>query len=74
MDWLAQRNGSSREDAYLAATADIPLRRPSSPEEIAGAIAWLLSEDASYLNGAVIPLDGGVSIVDVGAHVFEEVR
>jgi meso-butanediol dehydrogenase / (S,S)-butanediol dehydrogenase / diacetyl reductase len=74
MDWLAERNGSSREDAYLAATADIPLRRPSSPEEIAGAIAWLLSEDASYLNGAVIPLDGGVSIVDVGAHIFEEVR
>ena len=55
-------------------TADVPLRRPSTPEEIAGAIAWLLSEDASYLNGAVIPLDGGVSIVDVGAHAFEVVR
>ena len=74
MDLLAERRGSSREDAYMAATADAPLRRPSSPEEIAGAIAWLLSEDASYLNGAVIPLDGGVSIVDAGAHVFEEVR
>ena len=74
MDWLAERSGSSREDAYMAATVDVPLRRPSSPEEIAGAIAWLLSEDASYLNGAVIPVDGGVSVVDVGAHAFEEVR
>ena len=49
----------SREDAYAAATADVPLRRPSTPEEIAGAVAWLLSADASYVNGAVIPVDGG---------------
>ena len=73
MDWLAERSGSSREDAYGAATVDVPLRRPSSPEEIAGTIAWLLSDDASYLNGAVIPVDGGVSVVDVGARAFEEV-
>jgi NAD(P)-dependent dehydrogenase (short-subunit alcohol dehydrogenase family) len=73
MDGLAERSGSSREDAYLAATVDVPLRRPSEPDEIAGTIAWLLSDDASYLNGAVIPVDGGVSTVDVGARAFEEV-
>jgi NAD(P)-dependent dehydrogenase (short-subunit alcohol dehydrogenase family) len=74
MDWLAEQGGSSREDAYRTATEDVPLRRPSEPEEIAGAISWLLSDDASYLNGAVIPLDGGTSIVDVGGRAFEVAR
>ena len=60
----------SREGAYAVATQDVPLRRPSEPEEIAAAVAWLLSDDASYLNGAVIPVDGGVTIVDVGTLAF----
>ena len=59
MDWLAARSCSSREAAYAASTQDVPLRRPSTPEEIAGTVAWLLSDDASYVNGAVIPVDGG---------------
>ena len=61
---------SSREEAYATATQDVPLRRPSTPEEIAGSVAWLLSDDASYVNGAVIPVDGGVTIVDVGTLAF----
>lgn len=65
--------GLAREDAYAAATQDVPLRRASSPEEIAGSVAWLLSDDASYVNGAVIPVDGGVSIVDVGTLAFGKV-
>ena len=44
----------------------MPLRRPSTPEEIAGTVAWLLSDDAAYVNGAVIPVDGGHTMVDVG--------
>jgi len=60
----------SREGAYAVATQDVPLRRPSEPEEVAAAVAWLLSDDASYLNGAVIPADGGATIVDVGTLAF----
>jgi len=60
----------SREAAYAAATRDVPLRRPSEPEEIAAAVAWLLSDDASYVNGAVIPVDGGHTMVDVGTLAF----
>jgi NAD(P)-dependent dehydrogenase (short-subunit alcohol dehydrogenase family) len=60
----------SREGAYAVATQGVPLRRPSEPEEIAAAVAWLLSDESSYLNGAVIPIDGGVTIVDVGTLVF----
>ncbi len=35
----------------------------SSPEQQASAITWLLSDDASYVNGVVLPVDGGWSVV-----------
>ncbi|MFH8889397.1 SDR family oxidoreductase [Streptomyces sp. NPDC017949] len=46
-------------DRPARAAAGIPLGRAGRPEEIAGAIAWLLSEDASYTTGAVLRVAGG---------------
>ena len=46
--------------AKVAALA--PMGRAGQPEEIAGAVAWLLSDDASYVNATVLPIDGGQSI------------
>jgi glucose 1-dehydrogenase len=37
----------------------IPLRRAGEPEEIAAAVAWLLSDDASYTTGAILRVAGG---------------
>ncbi|MEQ8195245.1 MAG: SDR family oxidoreductase [Rhodospirillales bacterium] len=37
----------------------VPLRRLGLPEEAANAVLWLLSEEASYVNGAVVPISGG---------------
>ena len=40
--------------------SDAPLRRLGSPDEVAAAVAWLLSEEASYVSGAVLPVAGGL--------------
>jgi NAD(P)-dependent dehydrogenase (short-subunit alcohol dehydrogenase family) len=38
----------------------VPMHRPGEPEEIAGAVAWLLSPEASYTTGAVLRVAGGL--------------
>jgi NAD(P)-dependent dehydrogenase (short-subunit alcohol dehydrogenase family) len=43
----------------VATDAKIPLGRHATPDEIAGLFAWLASDDAGYLTGAVITIDGG---------------
>jgi len=40
----------------------VPLRRTGQSEEVASVYAWLASDDASYISGAVISVDGGVVV------------
>jgi NAD(P)-dependent dehydrogenase (short-subunit alcohol dehydrogenase family) len=51
--------GSEGEARFLSM---IPMRRLGKPEEIAAAIAFLLSEDASFITGQTLFVDGGGSI------------
>ena len=60
--------GTTRTEIHAAAgrpnapderAGGIPMRRPGEPHEIAGAVAWLLSADASYTTGADIRVSGG---------------
>jgi NAD(P)-dependent dehydrogenase (short-subunit alcohol dehydrogenase family) len=39
----------------------IPLRRPASPDEVAAAAEFLVSEHNTYVTGAVLPVDGGLT-------------
>ena len=49
----------SREAAYERAMREVPLRRMSEPEEIAGTAAWLLSDDARGVTGQAIDQNNG---------------
>jgi 3-oxoacyl-[acyl-carrier protein] reductase len=40
----------------------IPAGRFAQPSEVAAAVAWLASDDAAYISGAVIPVDGGLGM------------
>jgi meso-butanediol dehydrogenase / (S,S)-butanediol dehydrogenase / diacetyl reductase len=64
MDELAAVRGIDREQAYRDANAAVPARRAAEPDEVAALVVWLASEQASYLNGSVIPVDGGAGLVD----------
>lgn len=50
------------EDQQAAYKKNIPAGRFAQPSEVAGVVAWLASDDAAYISGAVIPVDGGLGM------------
>jgi 3-oxoacyl-[acyl-carrier protein] reductase len=50
------------EKVLQAMIAHTPLRRAGTPEDVANTYAWLASDQASFIHGTVISVDGGVVI------------
>jgi 3-oxoacyl-[acyl-carrier protein] reductase len=50
------------DDRLAELTAMVPLQRVAEANEIAGVVAFLASDDAAYITGAVIPVDGGLGM------------
>jgi len=48
--------------AREAMLGKIPLGRPGRPEDVAGAVRFLLGPAGAYLTGQVLPVDGGLSL------------
>ena len=63
MDGLASRIGGGRDDAFRTVTEHQPLARVADPSEVADAVAFLASDAARFITGAVMPIDGGSSAV-----------
>jgi 3-oxoacyl-[acyl-carrier protein] reductase len=55
----AQRVGLDPDEAIARASEQIPLRRVGKPEDVANVIAFLASDDAGYVSGQVIYVNGG---------------
>ena len=59
----ARMTGLPAEELLARQQARIPLRRLGTPEEIASVALFLASDRASYVTGAIIPMDGGAGAV-----------
>jgi 3-oxoacyl-[acyl-carrier protein] reductase len=61
-DATAKRLGVDVDDFRKAAAASNPIKRVGSPEDIAAAAAFLCSDEASYITGQTLYVDGGAKI------------
>jgi NAD(P)-dependent dehydrogenase (short-subunit alcohol dehydrogenase family) len=59
LDYFEKLTGQTREEIAKEAAAAPALRRNGKPEEVAAAVAFLASDDASYITGITMPIAGG---------------
>lgn len=60
--------GGSDDDTSTAGVDITPLDRPGTPEEVADVVVRLCSEDASFVTGIAVPVDGGMTAGRVWGH------
>ncbi|GAA4671953.1 SDR family NAD(P)-dependent oxidoreductase [Gordonia humi] len=59
-DFMKSDGRFTKEETEARFVSAIPMGRPGRPEEIAHAALWLLSDDASFVTGIAMPVDGGL--------------
>jgi NAD(P)-dependent dehydrogenase (short-subunit alcohol dehydrogenase family) len=52
--------GSNQERARAGLAKSIPLGKIGEPDDVAAAVAYLASDDAKFVTGAELPIDGGL--------------
>jgi 3-oxoacyl-[acyl-carrier protein] reductase len=57
---VSSRTGKTVDEAMKQVLLDVPLGRYGTSEEVGSLVAFLASDKAAYINGAMIPIDGGM--------------
>lgn len=66
--------GALPDAAAVGAAAGYPLGRTGTAEDVAGAVAFLASSDASFITGVTLPVDGGLGIASPAAFLRPDLR
>ncbi|MDQ6437498.1 SDR family oxidoreductase [Mesorhizobium sp. LHD-90] len=71
MQVIVDKHGlASIDEAYRLVTKDVPLGRPATPEEVSNVICFAASSEAAMMNGSILTVDGGATVVDLPTLAF----
>jgi NAD(P)-dependent dehydrogenase (short-subunit alcohol dehydrogenase family) len=62
LDWKVRFTGKSADAIQAAAARTNPLGRNATPEDVASAVCWFLDDDASFVTGVALDVDGGAHL------------